>query len=289
MNAINLTAARAALRLRSRHGIGLDAAVDVYRLADLEGVEVRFLRIGSLEGIYLSQDNPIILLASERPAGRVSFTCAHELGHHVLEHGTRLDLPTHGGSTEGSVEWFADMFAAFLLMPKSAVERGMRRRSCRGRHIAPLQVLMLAQWLSVSYGALLSQCSRTLGLIPKSAASALSASRPRTIARTALGCDLDADVIFADRHWMDRPVDLRTGDLMAVPTQTTLEAPLLSPMGSARDFDLYRAIRPGIGRVIFNRNQPQFVRVYRKGYEGRDRYRFLEDPDLKVPVQEDAC
>ena len=178
MSTLSLTAARAALTLRTRHDIGFGASVDVYRLANLEGAEVRFLRIGSLEGVYLSQDTPTILLASGRPAGRISFTCAHELGHYVFQHGTRFDLLTANQGATGS-EWLADMFAAFLLMPTSALQGGLRRRGWHGRNITPLRALMLAQWLGVSYGAFLNQSSRTLGIVSRSTANALSAVSPR--------------------------------------------------------------------------------------------------------------
>ncbi len=61
-----------------------------FNLAEAMGFDVRFVKISSFEGMYLS-DKLIILIGAERPEGRKNFTCAHEIGHHVLGHGTVID------------------------------------------------------------------------------------------------------------------------------------------------------------------------------------------------------
>jgi Zn-dependent peptidase ImmA (M78 family) len=87
--ALGKSAAARALRIRAEvHAKPWDA-IDVFDVAQQLGVEVRFTKISSMEGMYLRQDAPVILIASERPAGRQRFSCAHELGHHAFGDGTQ--------------------------------------------------------------------------------------------------------------------------------------------------------------------------------------------------------
>ena len=89
--AIARTAMAAALRTRLFVGYRLDHAVCVYDLAEKLGVEVRFLDLPSMEGMYSSASGPTIIVSSLRPPGRRAFTCAHELGHHNRSDGVEID------------------------------------------------------------------------------------------------------------------------------------------------------------------------------------------------------
>jgi len=88
--ALAKSAATRALRIRAEVHAKPWEAIDVFDVAQQLGVEVRFTKISSMEGMYLRQDAPVILIASERPAGRQRFSCAHELGHHAFGDGTRV-------------------------------------------------------------------------------------------------------------------------------------------------------------------------------------------------------
>src|ERR1700682_610334 len=74
----------AALKVRRDMRIGLWIPVCVYDLADEMGVDVRFLPYSSMEGMYRKSNIPVIFVSALRPAGRQTYTCAHELGHHVF-------------------------------------------------------------------------------------------------------------------------------------------------------------------------------------------------------------
>ena len=89
--AIARQAMAAALRTRLALGYGLDHAVCVYDLAEKLGLEVRFLDLPSMEGMYTSASDPTIIISSLRPPGRRAFTCAHELGHHNRGDGVQID------------------------------------------------------------------------------------------------------------------------------------------------------------------------------------------------------
>src|SRR5437588_11384999 len=85
-------AAKMALEYRVRNGLSLDEPCDIYELVVRQGVELRFMEVKSLEGFYLSDGMAgQINVCAYRPAGLQRFTAAHELGHHVFGHGSRLD------------------------------------------------------------------------------------------------------------------------------------------------------------------------------------------------------
>src|SRR3989442_233526 len=84
-------AARTASLLRGEHHIGLAEGLCPYDLAIKLQIKVCFTEAPSLEGMYSPDPRPAIILGAERPAGRRRFTCAHEIGHHVFQHGCRID------------------------------------------------------------------------------------------------------------------------------------------------------------------------------------------------------
>jgi hypothetical protein len=67
------SAAVQALRIRASVHVKPWDAIDIFDLTHQLGVEVRFAKISSMEGMYLRQSAPTILIASERPAGRQRF------------------------------------------------------------------------------------------------------------------------------------------------------------------------------------------------------------------------
>lgn len=96
----------------------------IYDFAETLGVEVRFVRGESFEGLY-ARSSTTILVPSLRPRGRQVFACAHELGHWHFKHGTKIeelkffDL----NYNKRSEEYLANLFAAYLLMPPSVVKK----------------------------------------------------------------------------------------------------------------------------------------------------------------------
>lgn len=83
------------------------------------GISVRFLDVKTLEGMFARQPAPHILLPSSqhRPFGRITFSCAHELGHFQLGHATTVDEVGGPVSHTHIEEIAADAFASWLLMP----------------------------------------------------------------------------------------------------------------------------------------------------------------------------
>lgn len=98
------------------------------------GLGVKVLRDNSEENIdgWYDGTNNVIYLNTEQPLYRRRFTVAHELGHHIMGHGTRPRDKSKSYDKENfdPTEVEANRFAAALLMPKPYVrdcifEKGM--------------------------------------------------------------------------------------------------------------------------------------------------------------------
>ena len=85
-------AMRSAFATRRALGIAREDPVNVFDVAIALGVEVRFQDAPSLEGMFARDPHPLILLPSSRhrPMPRIRYSCAHELGHSQLGHGTHV-------------------------------------------------------------------------------------------------------------------------------------------------------------------------------------------------------
>ena len=90
----------AAIQERRRAKIDPASPICVFDFIYNFNIEVRFQNISSLEGLYYNDGNPLILVSSCRPRGRMAFNCAHEYGHHIFDHGNRVDEVLDSASTQ---------------------------------------------------------------------------------------------------------------------------------------------------------------------------------------------
>src|SRR5438874_2727281 len=124
MNDLVMMASRKAGNIRRRHKFTAYQPINVFDLCFDMGITVRFVEI-NMEGMYVSRPDgslPQILISNQRPLPRRAFTCAHELGHHLFEHGTKVDALADGTSKKyDGHEFLVDTFAGALLMPVTAV------------------------------------------------------------------------------------------------------------------------------------------------------------------------
>lgn len=181
-------AAARALQLRSSLGYRPWQSLCIYDFSDRLGIEVRFLDVPSMEGMYCLAGSPHIIISSLRPPGRQAFTCAHEVGHHVFNHGEQFDELIDDRSSDRSQsrdEFLADCFAGNLLMPKTAVMRGFALREADPATCAPTIFYIVATWLGVGYAALIHHMKWTLEVLSEQrcrdllAASGVCARRDR--------------------------------------------------------------------------------------------------------------
>ncbi len=277
--ALAKSSATRALRFRAEVQAKPWEAIDVFDVAQQLGVEVRFTKISSMEGMYLRQDAPVILIASERPAGRQRFSCAHELGHHAFGDGTRVDelFDPNSGAVKQDDEVRADMFAGMLLMPKSAVDHAFSVRKLNPTTANPVEFYRVACWLGVGYSTLAGHLHYALRTITQERFATVERFTPKAIRESVFGQSTSEELVIVDEQWSGRPVDAAVGDLLLLPPGTSAEGPFCEKRTVLTQGVLYQAVTPGIGRFESPSGWAAFLRVSRKHYEGRSMFRHLEE------------
>ena len=110
----------------------------------------------------------MIIVSSLRPPGRQAFTCAHELGHHAYGHGEQFDelVEERGKASHTTPKNLRRIvLPSALLMPKTAVLKGMAVRGWNPKNLSPEQVYALASWLGVGYTTLIGNMHWGMGLL----------------------------------------------------------------------------------------------------------------------------
>ncbi|MCG3123908.1 MAG: hypothetical protein GIKADHBN_02346 [Phycisphaerales bacterium] len=275
-------ALRRAMEVRKRAGIPMDHALSVLDLAALLDVEVWFMPLPSLAGMYSGPPTPMIVIGSDRPSGFQNSTGAHELGHHIFGHGSRVDeyVESRSGMDTDPDETLADMFAAHLLMPQAAVTRAFRARSWDISSPDADQILIAAGQLGVGYSALVHHLRWTIRAITPEVFDRLIGVAPRDIRARILGRPVAEDLVVADRFWSDRAIDLVVGDLAILPAECLVEGRAVRVIAREHSHVLVQAVRRGLARADRWRDDwSAFLRVMPRQYEGAAVYRHLEDPD----------
>jgi Zn-dependent peptidase ImmA (M78 family) len=270
-----------ALQVRRRLNISLEASVCPLDAAEKLGIDVRLMDIPSMEGIYVAGNAPKIMLSSLRPQARRSFTCGHELGHHIFGHGEQFDELV-GEKSESRAddpnEFTADCFSGYFLMPKVTIESGMKRRGLAYSSITPVQVYALASWLGVGYSTLINHLTYALNAISRSKAQELQKIEPRHIREQLLGQSVPSQLHLADPHWVGRTVDCAVGDYLMLSAGIAIEGEQITVVKRESTFILAQATAPGIARITESRSEwAAFVRISPKDYTGRSCYRFEEE------------
>lgn len=278
-------AARKALLLRRSLSLPREHPVNAFNVATSIGVEIQFMDLPSLEGMYFRGPDPKIILPSlkHRSRGRVSFSCGHELGHFQLGHGTRVDeyLAEAGKRVAKSLdELAADMFASNLLMPRPAV---LERFICRGwspETATPMQLYCAAVELDVGYTTLANHLRYSLDLVNDAWLRDRQRTSPKNL-REAITNRADCQrVVVMDGHWpTSLSVDLEVGDCVAVTDALTLKTTdRFGDRGIERGWHLLDAQRAGETSLLID-GVSYTVRIARPGYCGLLRYRFTEESE----------
>lgn len=274
-------ALREALVLRKSRGVVPNRPVQIYDLVNDLGIELRFLDVPSMEGLYHRSDPATICVSSLRPSGRRTFTCAHELGHHVFGHGTRVDELTDQQHAAGGFqmeEYLADSFASALLMPKAAVDWAFHTRGWVPEAATPAQVYTVTKWLGVGYETLVRHLGSSLHTVSRLHMDSLLRSTPKRIKADFLGFSPEGDLVIADEYWQDTTIDIEVGDLVATPPLSTIEGECIEGFREDHNATLIRGFTPGQGRVVSqDRGWSAYIRVSRRNFVGRSIYRHLKD------------
>jgi Zn-dependent peptidase ImmA (M78 family) len=277
-----LEAISQAVKVRKRAKCDPRHSLCVLDLCESLGVSVLLQDIPSMEGFYMPEASPrpTIILSSLRPAGRRAMTCGHEFGHHEFKHGKRWDELKEERTQSRRFEpdeYLADMFSAYLLMPKTAVEFAFRSRQLNPETCSSAQLFALSTYFGVSYEAFIIHLERTLSLITMQRASALTTHTPKELRHSILGDGCPHNLIVADPFWAGRAIDAEVGDYVLVSAKASIEGSCVELVSRTQQQTVVKAVASGTGRVAEPTGWCSFVRVMRKGYVGRAMFRHDEE------------
>lgn len=269
-----------AVETRHHAQLAVDQPICIYDLCTRLDVVVRFNNI-SMEGMYDRFPRPRIHLSSVRPLGRRAFNCAHELGHHLFGHGSKIDelrkeesRPVYADPRE----FIADAFAGHLLMPTFAIGYAFTQRQISPSRATRSQIYALACHFGVSYSALVTHLAYALREIPRDRVAELNKPLGR-IRREILGYPEESPLIIADEQWSSQTLDLEVGTLLLLPSNSAISGNVVRHEPNLVGYALFRGARQGIGHAVFPSGKSVTLRVSRYQYVGLAQYRHLPDPD----------
>lgn len=245
-----------------------------YNLAESMGFDIRFVNIPSFEGMYLADDG-VILISADRPEGRKRFTCAHEIGHHVLGHGTVIDEIIEKGSDK-EIEKEADFFAGMLLMPSSAVMRVSKDLGIDFNSLEPQEAYILSKYFGLSFTAFLTQLYFNLRLISWVTYEKFKSIRLQNIKTTMSPIKTNGQIFVVGDWWRERAIDLEVGDFIITDNICDFEGPQILNQLDLLDLQMFEAISPGMSKLT-NGDWGAYVRISRKNYSGMYQFRHEEE------------
>jgi Zn-dependent peptidase ImmA (M78 family) len=270
------------VEVRDEHGYDFRSPLCVYEICARAGVTVQFADDINMEGVYVALNTPTIIVSALRPLSRRAFTCAHELGHHVFEHGSTIDeLRSEAEqNTLNPNEFLVDAFAGFLLMPAQAIKRAFSSRELDAATATAEQMYQVACGFGVGYDTLLGHLQYSLGMVSRARAEVLRKSTLPQIRERILGEATKAPLVIADMHHAMGTIDAEVGTLVLLPPDVVAESDQVELVRRTASGTLYRTIRPGLVRVaVPGSDWGIVVRVSRFQYAGLARYRHLEETD----------
>ncbi len=276
-------ALRAAIQLRRSLSIPREAAINAFEIGAMLGIDIRFVDAPSLEGLFVRDPAPLLLLPStkHRPRPRILFSCAHEIGHQQFDHGIRADAVLQDARQSVSFdadEYLVNAFAGHLLMPRTAVLDSFARRGLIVEKCGPQQVFAVANELGVGYETLLTHLTTVLNMLPRSVHNELTRTSPKEIKSALVGDTWVGPLTLADRHWKSVPLDVEVQELVVLPVGCGSECSLLSHQRNCNAYSIYVARRPGRSRFDLGAASIE-IRVAREHYVGPYSNRYASDPD----------
>ena len=274
----------AALHMRDTLGLGFRGPLSPFDICESLGLSVRLVEVASLEGMYIAAglSKPTILVSTLRPLGRRSFTCAHELGHHVFGDGSTTDELRTETSVKRSItkERRADSFAGHLLMPKLAVARSFTARNLKAEHANPSQVFSVACEFGVGYTTMVYHLGLVLALVSWPRMQSLLRVSVAQIKARLIGKATKEQLIVADLQSRAATLDAETGTLVLLPSGAIVDTSGLEPVMEVDEGRLFQATNEGIHRVsVPEVDWAVLLRVSRAQYTGLARFRHIEDDD----------
>jgi Zn-dependent peptidase ImmA (M78 family) len=271
---------QAAIALRTSANLDQKSPLCIYGLCEMNQVLVRFNDI-NMEGMYDRSPRPRIHVSALRPLARRTFTCAHELGHHVFGHGSRIDelredqLKNQDRPPE---EVLADSFAAFVLMPTLGLREAFARRKLDPNMASAIDMYAIACNFGVGQSTLVNHLAYGVEMINATQRAKLGQVTPKKIRTELLGEVVSEPLTVVDQYWTSPTLDMEEGALLLLPSNVVADTKVLMPERDLPEGRLFRAIKTGITRVALpGTSWAVYVRIARTQYVGLAKYRHLEE------------
>ena len=249
-------------------------------MCDSHGVVVRFNDI-NMEGMYDRHPKPRIHVSALRPLARRTFTCAHELGHHIFGHRSTIDeLRVDDSDSENRPpnEILADAFAAFVLMPTLGLREAFQKRGLDPNKASAMDMYAVACNFGVGQPTLVNHLAYGIGMINPIQRGSLGRITPKMIRAELLGEAVPEPLTLADQHWNSPTLDTEEGALLLLPAGVVVDTGVLMPERDLPSGRLFRAMKPAITRVVIpGTTWATFVRIAPRQYVGLAHFRHLED------------
>lgn len=159
--------------------------IEVFDAMSAANLKVIFRKLEGCAALYLPASlggRPGAILNASHPLALQRYSGAHEFGHHVFDHGGRVDRDTEPRRARGELsveEKLAEAFAAWFLMPPEAVEPALDRLG-RKQPQSPLDAYALALRLGTSFRAMCVHLA-SLKLLGSAAATSWSETPLKSI------------------------------------------------------------------------------------------------------------
>ncbi len=145
-------------------------------------------------------------------------------------------------------EFEADCFASALLMPRTAVLKGLGARGWNSKTLLPEQAYALAslagRWLwNVSF----KYASGNAPFQSLNQAAALEKFKRPQIRKSILGQECKEHLVVVDEAWFGRAIDVQVDDLILLPAGSAIEGGAVTPVCGSASGCLVRAVKPGVG------------------------------------------
>ena len=273
-------AMKASITARLKAGKDLVSPICIYSVAEAHGVRVTFNDI-DMEGMYQRGSPPRIHLSAKRPLARRAYNCGHELGHHLLGHGSAIDELRETQTVrpwDVPQEYSADTFASYALMPTLGLRQAFVSRGLQAVTATPVEIYRVACHFGVGYTTLITHLLFGEGMITRARADELRKHSPRSLRALILGSLTPQPLIVADEAWGAPSIDAEVGHLLLLPTGTQAQGDAVVAVADLPGGRLFEAKRPGLVRLARPATSwAAFGRIARTAYVGRAEFRHLED------------
>jgi Zn-dependent peptidase ImmA (M78 family) len=268
--------------VRMNLGLGMYEPVNIFDACIKLGLTLRFVDI-NMEGMYVKQPggkNPTILISNQRPLPRRCFTCAHELGHHSFNHGTKLDVladQDNHSSSYDSDELLVDTFAGALLMPVAGIHAEFAKRNWAPPKASAIQFYTLSSYFGTGYQTLITH-SRANKIITEEKARELLKYTPAKILESIFRSGSNKSHFkIVDAHSKLSIIDLEVSNYIILPSDIQFEGNHLEEFQQTNIGKAFIALKPGVIRAAAPDNSiSYFIRIQNYGYIGLAENRHLE-------------